>query len=362
MHMSDALITPMVGGAMWAASVGGMTYASKRVEDWVLDERMPYMGVAGAFVFASQMINFAIPGTGSSGHIGGGMLLAILLGPYAGFLTMAGILLIQALFFADGGLLAFGCNLINLGFFTSYIAYPLIYKPIVKMGSKNPDKKQKYIMFAAVIASVVGLQLGALGVVFETVLSGRTDLPFTTFLTFMQPIHLAIGLVEGLITAAVAGYLYNQRSEMHYDVFADKQSQTGGSAKETPVRTVVIGLAVVALFVGGGLSHFASSSPDGLEWSIEKTEVEGAGTSTSKSLPHEVMEAFQERVAILPDYDFKVPVGTSSASLGTSVSGVAGSFLMLGFAGLVGILIKNMRKVRMKKNKEAYEQANRHAL
>jgi cobalt/nickel transport system permease protein len=338
MHMSDALITPIIGGSMWAASMGGMTYASKRLEEWVLDERMPYMGVAGAFVFASQMINFAIPGTGSSGHIGGGMLLAILLGPHAGFLTMAGILLIQALFFADGGLLAFGCNLINLGFFTSYIAYPFIYKPIVKMGSKSPDKKQSYIILAAVIASIVGLQLGALGVVIETVLSGRTDLPFTTFLAFMQPIHLAIGLVEGVITASVAGYLFNQRSEMHYDIFSEKQKEAGKSAVTTAsIRTAVIGLAIVTLLVGGGLSHFASSSPDGLEWSIEKTEVDGAEPSISKGLTHELMERFQEKVAILPDYGFKVPASAAAPAIGTSVSGVVGSVLMLVFAGLVGI-------------------------
>ena len=75
------------------------------------------MGVLGAFIFAAQMINFTIPATGSSGHLGGGLILTILLGPYAAFLTIASVLMVQALFFADGGLLALGCNIFNLGFF-----------------------------------------------------------------------------------------------------------------------------------------------------------------------------------------------------------------------------------------------------
>ena len=92
---------------------------------------VPLMGVLGAFIFAAQMLNFTIPATGSSGHLGGGMILAILLGPYAAFLVMASVLTVQALFFADGGLLALGCNIFNLGFFPCFIAYPFIYKKIV---------------------------------------------------------------------------------------------------------------------------------------------------------------------------------------------------------------------------------------
>ena len=134
MHMADALLSPVVGGTMLAASVGVAAYSIKKTQNDLDEKKIPLMGVIGAFVFAAQMINFAIPGTGSSGHIGGGMLLAILLGPYAGFLTMASILLIQALFFGDGGLLAYGSNVFNLGFFTCFVAYPLIYKWFTRKG------------------------------------------------------------------------------------------------------------------------------------------------------------------------------------------------------------------------------------
>ena len=139
MHMADALVSPVVGGAMWAVSMGLLGYSAKKVGKEADEKKVPLMGVVGAFIFAAQMINFSIPGTGSSGHLGGGMILAILLGPYASFITIASVLFIQALFFADGGLLALGCNIFNLGFFPAFIAYPLIYRPFVK-SSPSTDK------------------------------------------------------------------------------------------------------------------------------------------------------------------------------------------------------------------------------
>src|SRR5512143_3473726 len=106
MHMVDALLSPAVGGAMGAVTAATVAYCSRQVRREADDRRVPLMGVLGAFLFAAQMINFSIPGTGSSGHLGGGLLLAILLGPHAAFLVMTSVLIVQALFFADGGLLA----------------------------------------------------------------------------------------------------------------------------------------------------------------------------------------------------------------------------------------------------------------
>lgn len=174
---------------MWAATTGVAAYSIKKIQSDLDEKKIPLMGVVAAFVFAAQMINFTIPGTGSSGHIGGGLLLAILLGPYAGFLAMASILSIQALFFADGGLLALGSNIFNLGFFTCFVAYPLIYKPIIAKGYTP-----KRIFGASMLAVIIGFQLGAFSVVLETLFSGKTELPFGTFVLLMQPVHLAIGI------------------------------------------------------------------------------------------------------------------------------------------------------------------------
>jgi len=344
MHMSDALITPLVGGSMLASSFGVIRHSIKKIDTEILEKRIPYMGVVGAFVFASQMINFAIPGTGSSGHIGGGMLLAILLGPHAGFLTMGSILLIQALFFADGGLLAFGCNLMNLGFFTCYVAYPFIYKPMASFRNDGAPKSKMKIYAAAITASVIGLQLGSLGVVLETILSGRSDLPIGLFLSFMQPIHLAIGIVEGVVTAAVVGYLYERREDLHFDFFKNEGSVS--KRGQSPTRRTVQVILVVALVIGGFFSQYASSSPDGLEWSIENVS---AHTVTENSTIANTLGEIQDQAAILPDYGFKETVENSTlATIGTSVSGITGSLITLMVVSLIGFVFRsiNRRKVR----------------
>ncbi len=348
--MADALISPAVGGTMLAATAGVAAYSAKKITYDIDEKKIPLMGVMGAFVFAAQMINFSIPGTGSSGHIGGGMLLAILLGPYAGFLTMASVLLIQALFFGDGGLLAYGCNVFNLGFFTCFVAYQLIYKRIIRKGITS-----KKIFVASVISAVIGLQLGAFAVVLETLLSGKTELPFGTFVMLMQPVHLAIGIGEGLITAAVVSFVWKARPEIL------EKAAFGEAFGNISMGKVLAGLAIAALLVGGVLSWFASSYPDGLEWSIEKT----AGTAELEQPGgiHETLSKIQDKTAFLPDYSFRESEGESggeaeavdteesawpAVSAGTSVSGIVGGLLTLALTVLTGLIIGGIKRRKRK--------------
>ena len=135
MHMADALISPAAAGTMYACSGAACAYAVRKVRLETDPKKVPVMGVMGAFVFAAQMINFTIPGTGSSGHLCGGMLLTALLGPYASFLTMIGVLLIQCLLFADGGLLALGANIWNMAFYGCFLGYFLVWRPFMKKGA-----------------------------------------------------------------------------------------------------------------------------------------------------------------------------------------------------------------------------------
>lgn len=208
MHMSDALLSPEVGVSFCAATAGVIAYSSYKLKTNTEDKLVPLMGVLGAFVFAMQMINFSIPFTGSSGHFVGGLLLSILLGPYAGVIAIASVLLVQALFFADGGILALGANIWNMGVYSCFISYP-IYKLIT-----NNNNSSKRLFFAAVAASVIGLQFGAFSVVLQTYLSGRSELPLTMFALFMQPIHLIIGIVEGVVTAGIISYVRKERPEL----------------------------------------------------------------------------------------------------------------------------------------------------
>jgi len=342
MHMADALISPAVGGTLWAASAGLIGYCSKKVKDDLDDARIPLMGVVGAFVFAAQMINFTIPGTGSSGHLGGGMILAILLGPYAGFLTMASVLVVQALFFADGGLMALGCNIFNLGFFPCFIVYPLIFQNIT---GTAPSERRLYT--AATISAIAAVQLGAFSVVLQTLFSGVTELPFNTFVLLMQPIHLAIGIVEGLATSAVVFFVWKARPEIINAVSAS------APVGKRSMRKVMIGLLTAAVVTGGVLSWFASTNPDGLEWAMFKT----AGTEdldTHRKGIHTALANVQEKTALLPDYGFKFnkkaeqPIGAANSEpavdTGKTVSGLVGGALTLLLAGLLGFALKHRKK------------------
>ncbi len=343
MHMADALLSPTVGGVMWAASGGLVVYCSRKLRDATDGMSVPLMGVMGAFIFAAQMINFTIPGTGSSGHLGGGMLLSILLGPYAAFLTIASVLVVQALFFADGGLLALGCNIFNLGFFPCFIAYPLLYKPLA---GENPTRGR--IIAGSILGAVLSLQLGAFGVVLETMASGISELPFHVFVMLMQPIHLAIGVVEGLVTAAVALFIFSARPEI-LRIAAGHAAATGFSMKK-----VLAVLGITAILTGGALSWFASAYPDGLEWSMAKTSGKEELEAPEDGV-HGALASLQEKTAFLPDYAFKASQGEAveaepvepawpAVEAGASVSGIVGGGLTLLLAGAVGLFLKNRRK------------------
>ncbi len=330
MHMGDFMLSPAVGGTMMTAAVGTAAISIKKVRD--MDEKkIPLMGVMSAFVFAAQMINFTIPGTGSSGHLAGAIMLSILLGPYAGFLSIAAILLIQALFFADGGLLAYGCNVINIGFFACFVAYPLIYRTITKKGLTRTR-----LMTGSILACVAALQMGAFSVVIQTLLSGKTELPFTQFALAMQGIHLAIGAVEGVVTAAVASFVWKVKPDII-------NAETSATSQQQGYRSVLVGFLVAALLLGGGVSLFASANPDGLEWSIGK--VTGDKELKGETQVHESLEKAQQKIAVLPDYGFKKQENISE-SAGTVVSGLVGSGITIGLVVLAGYLIKVMKRKR----------------
>lgn len=331
MHMADALLSPTVGVTMAAVSVGALAYSASKIkkDDHFDEKQIPMMGVMGAFVFAGQMINFTIPGTGSSGHIGGGILLAALLGPYPALLTIAAVLIIQCLFFADGGLLALGCNIFNMGVLSCLVAYPLIFKPIFKKGFSSRN-----ITVASILAAVIGLQLGAFSVVLETLASGVTKLPFSTFVLFMQPIHLAIGIVEGCITAAVLSFIFNMRPEL-----LQVPTEEGKTSRLTR-KQITVTLLALAVLIGGGLSLFASSFPDGLEWSI--AGVTGSTELSANSPIHHAVEGFQKVTSFMPDYAFK-----SDSGSGTSLAGIVGGGLTLMLAAASGFIIYLFKRRRV---------------
>jgi len=329
--MVSALVAPAVAGTMYVCSAAAGGYSVRKVRLESDPQKMPVAAVMTAFVFAAQMINFTIPGTGSSGHLCGALLLAAVLGPFAGFLSMIGILLVQCLLFADGGLLALGCNIWNMAFYGCFIGGFVIWRPMMRSGTSKGK-----IAIASIIGSVITLQLGAFSVTLETLASGISDLPFQAFVSAMQPIHLAIGLVEGVAAAAVLCFIHEVKPEMLWGVENEENRGRLSSGK-----TVVI-LAAVTLIIGGGLSLAASSHPDGLEWSVE--QVASGVELTADGVVYENAERIQETTAILPDYSFR----NTDSAVGTSFSGIIGSLVIAGMCLIGGWWLNHMRKLRMK--------------
>jgi cobalt/nickel transport system permease protein len=352
MHMADALISPVVGGVMWAVSAGAVAYSVASVKKTGVEQetaeggsvesggglagKVSLMAIAGAFVFAAQMINFTIPGTGSSGHIGGGILLACLLGSSPALLAITSVLAVQALFFADGGLLALGCNIFNMGVIPCLFVYPLVVKPLFQKQRKERQggALKRFTPAGCVLGVMIALPLGAFFVALETLASGVTVLPFSTFILLMLPIHLAIAAGEAVATALVIAFVAANSPEIIEGAISG-----AGVSKTGAFKRVVAVLGICALITGGLLSLFASSHPDGLEWSIEKitgsTDVEAEGAVFERAA------ALQDAVAFMPDYDYRA---AEEEGAGTTAAGIAGSLITCVLAGAVGAVLYAVKK------------------
>ncbi|MDD3108014.1 MAG: energy-coupling factor ABC transporter permease [Alistipes sp.] len=309
MHMSDALVSPSVAGAVGALSVALLAVAVRQVKRNSTEHIVPLMGVMGAFIFAAQMINFTIPGTGSSGHIVGGVLLSAVLGPWAAFVTLVSVLVLQCLLFADGGLMALGCNVLNMAVCMCLIAYPLIYKPLMRR-----EASFGRILGVSILTCVIGLELGAAAVTFETEASGITMLPLRQFLAFMLPIHLLIGIGEGIATAGVVYVLQRSKPELLVSMRQPDEKSRSRIGK------ALVMVSLLALAIAGSFSWIASSQPDGLEWSITQLIGTGEPASEPTTTSQVVATQIQDTTALIPDYN-------------TSFAGIVGSgaFLLVAF-------------------------------
>ncbi len=304
MHMANELLSVPVAGLTLAAAAVMVLIASRYARRATTDDRLPLMGVMGAFVFAAQMINFTLPGLpGTSGHLGGGVLLAILLGPAAGIVTMVAILMVQCLLFQDGGLLALGCNVINMGVIPGLLGWG-IYRVVLGPVAKATAWRQ---YLAAWLACVVGVTSGAEMVPLEAAASGVLQVPASQFLGVMIGVHLVIGLCEGAITFAVMAYLRRVRPEL-----------VGLATGDAPVTghgpgygVVMVSLLGTALLLAGVVSWFASTLPDGLEWSYSKHRYGAVEKAVQNRSPVvAAVDQWQARWSPMTDYNRReTPLG-----------------------------------------------------
>ena len=205
MHIPDGFVNVGTAAVALAGTAGAVAYSVKKAQSALGERQVPLMGVMGAFIFAAQMINFPVAG-GTSGHLLGGALAAILLGPWAGTLVITAVLMIQALVFQDGGILALGANALNMaviGVWSAHLVYQLLRRIL------NGSRSQ---WISGFVAAWISVMLAALAASIELAISGMSSLSF--LLPAMLGVHALIGIGEGLITAAVLGFVASTRGDL----------------------------------------------------------------------------------------------------------------------------------------------------
>ncbi|MCK4291940.1 MAG: energy-coupling factor ABC transporter permease [Planctomycetes bacterium] len=323
MHMANELLSVPVAAGTLAIAAAGLGFICRKVRQVITADKLALMGILGAFVFAGQMVNFQLPAMpGTSGHMVGAVLLAIVLGPHLAAIVISSVVIVQCLIFQDGGLLALGCNIINMALVPAYAGY-FLYR-IVTAGSASSLR----VHIGAMIACVVAVEAGAILVPVQAALAGVLVVPFSTFLITMIGVHFLVGLVEGLITVAVLGYLQQVRSDLVLHSLPGKVRLSKSAVLAT--------LVVFTIIIGAGVSLLASGLPDGLEWSYaerpDEPDFEPAVSNDDSRIA--AVDDFQSRYSVMPDYSVR------ASKLGQVAEQQAGSSPgWTSFAGVMGSVI-----------------------
>ncbi|GAB4070571.1 energy-coupling factor ABC transporter permease [Angustibacter speluncae] len=316
MHVPDGFLDLPTSIGTGVVAAGAVGLALRRSRDEVAEAGAPLAGLTAVFVFAVQMVNFPV-GAGTSGHLMGGMLAAALVGPWTAVLCLSVVLVVQALFFADGGLTAAGTNITLIGVVTVLVGF-LVARALLAVLPRRPGS----VLPAVFVGALVSVPAAALVFVGLYAVGGAVPIPLGTLAATMLGWHTLIGVGEALITTAVVGAVLATRPDLVHLarhlrpdlvlVDADGVAVPAPTDAPVPVRRpagkVVAGLAAASLVVAGGLSLLASAHPDGLEFVGESLGFLGsAHDSGTAGSP-------------LADYG----VAGVDAAWGTTVAGVVG--------------------------------------
>jgi len=296
MHIPDGFLSVGVAVVLWLIAIGVVGYALKRVNADVGERQVPLMGVLAACIFAGQMLNFPVTG-GTSGHLMGAAIATILIGPWAAILVMTCVVGVQALIFQDGGLLALGANIVNMGIIGVAVAY-FTQRTLRKLLGKWSGG----LFVNGFISGWLSIFMAALACALQLALSGSS--PANIAIPAMAGIHALIGVGEGLITAGTLVFIKAARRDL---LETEQRQYVGGKAVWIGGLVIAIALAI--------LSPLASTHPDGLEWVAEQ-------------------RGFLDRAQgplfeIIPDY---VLPGVSNETLATILAGIIGALIVFGAA------------------------------
>ena len=295
LHIPDGFLSLAVSLICWVLAIVGVGVALRRSGRALGERQVPLMGVLAAFIFAAQMLNFTVAG-GTSGHLVGGTLAGILLGPWAGILTMTTVVAIQALLFQDGGLLVMSANILNMGIIATLVGYG-IYRAVRLLAGE----RRWGLPAGGFLGAWASVVVTAVAVAIQLAFSGTS--PLIVALPTMVGVHILIGIGEGLITVGALTFIATVRRDLLEPTGAEK----GG------VRWAVAGL-LLALGVTL-LAPLASSQPDGLERVAEDWGF--------------IEKAVDASYELIPDY---VLPGISNRAVATIAAGIVGALIVAGVA------------------------------
>src|SRR3989304_1898600 len=304
LHIPDGFLSIMVSIICWVITIITLGFAISKTNKALGEKQVPLMGVMASFIFAAQMINFPVAG-GTSGHLLGGAMAAIVLGPWAGMLVMTAVVAVQGLLFQDGGLLVMGANILNMGLITAAIGYGL-YRG-VSTGSRTLK------LTVAGIAAWLSVMAGALFTSLQLWLSGTSQLGIV--IPAMLGVHALIGLGEALITVAALSFILQARPDL-----LGEGSESAKGGRGWILAGGLIALAVVLI------SPLASGDPDGLERVAINMGFIDAGLDASYQ--------------VIPDYTLPF---LGETALSTIVAGVIGLFVV---GAMVVLIARGVRARR----------------
>jgi cobalt/nickel transport system permease protein len=299
MHIPDGFLSLAVSLAFWLIAAVLVGVALRRAGRELGERQVPIMGVLAACIFAGQMLNFSVAG-GTSGHLLGAALAAILLGPWAATIVLTAVVSLQALLFQDGGLLTMGANIFNMAVVGVWVAYAA-YQTVRRLAGQRAWG----IFLGGAVAAWLSIVIAALSCSLQLAISGTS--PANVVVPAMGGVHMLIGVGEALITLGTLAFVYAARRDL----------LTAGAAPTTSNRAVWLGGLALALLLAI-LSPLASTHPDGLEWVAEQQGFLG--------------KAQGPLFKIIPDYLFP---GIPNEALATIVAGIVGALLVLGVTLLV---------------------------
>ena len=329
MHAPDGFFSPALAIVGWIITAGMVALALRNTRDQLGERQVPLMGILAAAIFAGQMLNFTIPG-GTSGHLLGGALAAIILGPWAGVLVMTAVVAVQGLLFQDGGLLVMGLNIINMGIVTSFVGY-FTYKMVTRI-----VKGKAGIIVGGFAGAWLSLLITSAFAAVELAISGTSPLGFA--LPAMVGVHVLIGVGEGLLTVFALLFILATRPDLVTGEEAPGQRSAGWVLGGLLAALAITLLAPLASPYSDGMERIAEAFYNPAE--VEQAPV-GFAVPESQAFFGEFRDAPYE---ILPDYT--VPfLGEGGAS--TIAAGMIGVIIVFGLAYGTAWIIKRVKSSKM---------------